>query len=54
MCVCVRRHDQMNRAPASCSGRSENPNIVGLSLEPATLRPGRVKSMTFRLILVAS
>ena len=42
----------MSRALASRSVRSGNPNIVGLSAEPAGLNPDRVKPMTLKLILV--
>ena len=35
------------------SGRSGNPKIMGLSLEPVGLKHGQVKPMTLKLILVA-
>ena len=45
---------QLTRVPASRSRRSRNPKIVGSSVEPAALKPGRVKRMTLKLIAVAS
>ena len=45
---------RMSRAPTSHSGRSGNPKISGLSLEPAGLKHDQVKPMTLTLILVAS
>ena len=42
----------MSRAPTSCSGRSGNPKIAGSSLEPAGLKPGRVKPRTLKLTLL--
>ena len=44
----------MSRAPVFCSGRSGNPKVEDLSLEPAGLKPGRVKPKTLKLILIAS
>ena len=44
----------MSRTPSSHSGRSGNPKIMGSSQEHVALKPGRVKSMTLKLILVNS
>ena len=45
---------RMSRVPASRAGRSKNPKISGSIPKPAGSNPGRVKPMTFKLILVAS
>ena len=45
---------RMSRLPTYWSGRSGNPKIAGLSLEPAGLKPGWVKPKSLKLILVPS
>ena len=53
-CHGTSRGGRLSRAPSSRSGRSGNPKIVGSSPEIAGSKPGRVKSKTLKLIIVAS
>ena len=45
---------RLRRVPSSRSGRSGNPKIAGSTLEPAVLKPGQVKRMTLKCILVTA
>ena len=59
ICICSKTSltspgGRMCRTPTFRSGRSGNPKITSLSLEPVGLKPGRANSMTLKLILVAS
>ena len=53
--ICLTSQDgQMSRAPASRSGRVRNLKVMGSNLDLAVFfNPGRVKTMTLKLIRVA-